>query len=149
MIYVEAPQELEPDRKSIFLAGSITNAEQWQNEVIEGLKDIDIVIFNPRRKNFPMDDPTAAEAQITWEHKYLHKASMISFWFSKETLAPITLFELGTYSALLKPIVIGIDPKYKRKQDVEVQMKLSRPDIKIVYSLEDLIDFLKSLLSYL
>jgi hypothetical protein len=31
-----------------------------------------------------------------------------------------------------------MDPKYPRRFDVEVQMGLDRPDIKIVYSLEDL-----------
>jgi hypothetical protein len=37
-----------------------------------------------------------------------------------------------------KLIVIGMDPAYPRRQDVEIQMKLIRPDIKIVYSLSDL-----------
>ena len=37
-----------------------------------------------------------------------------------------------------KPIFIGVDPKYQRRQDVEIQTKLARPEIEIVYSLEDL-----------
>ena len=37
-----------------------------------------------------------------------------------------------------KPIVIGVHPGYKRKQDVEIQTRLVRPDIQVVYSLEDL-----------
>lgn len=37
-----------------------------------------------------------------------------------------------------KPLFIGIHPNYPRRQDVEIQTSLVRPDIKIVYSLQDL-----------
>lgn len=139
MNYIEAPDQYdEQGERSLFLAGSITGAEDWHTELIKMLEDQDITILNPRRKHFPIEDPTAAEAQIRWEHEHLGKATAISFWFAKGTLSPITLYELGSWSRSEKPMFIGVDPLYLRKADVEIQTKLARPDIKIVYSLEDL-----------
>jgi hypothetical protein len=146
MKYVEAPNTIgslfEP---SIFLAGAISGAEEWQTNLVDKLKDTNIVIFNPRRKNFPIHDPSAAEAQITWEFHHLIRASIISFWFSKETLGPIVLFELGAHLKDNKPILIGMDPKYQRRQDVEIQTRLVRPEITIVYSLDDLSKQIKNI----
>ena len=39
-----------------------------------------------------------------------------------------------------KPVVIGMDPDYSRRLDVEVQTKLKKPHTLIVYGLEDLSD---------
>jgi hypothetical protein len=30
---------------------------------VEALQDLDIAVFNPRRANFPLHDPSAEEAQ--------------------------------------------------------------------------------------
>lgn len=138
MIYIEAPNTTSSSKKSLFLAGSISETSNWQQNVIKEIELLDIVVFNPRRKNFDVDDPTAVEKQITWEFMHLRAADAISFWFAKETLGPIVLFELGAHMMTSKPIVVGIDPDYERKKDVEIQAKLVRPDIKIVYSLEKL-----------
>ena len=140
MVYVEAPDTTESDNKSIFFAGGITGCSDWQTELKEKLKDLDIIIYNPRRKDFPIHDPTAAQAQITWEFQHLRKADAISFWFGPETMQPIVLFELGSWVVSNKPIVVGVDPKYQRKQDVEIQTKLARPELKIVSSLDKLSD---------
>jgi hypothetical protein len=37
-----------------------------------------------------------------------------------------------------KLLFVGIHPNYLRRQDVEIQTALVRPDIRIVYSLEAL-----------
>jgi hypothetical protein len=147
---IEAPKKYSPTKKetSVFLAGGITNCPDWQKKMINLLSDIpDIVIYNPRRKNFPMDDPNAAEVQITWEYNYLKSCDALLFWFSRGSLNPIVLYELGKHlNSSDKKGVIGIDPEYERKQDVEIQTKLSRPDIEIVYSLDDLaMGFLNSI----
>jgi hypothetical protein len=87
-----------------------------------------------------MGDSKEAEKQIVWEYKHLQEADIISFWFDKGSLGPISLYELGKYlHASNKRGFIGIHPEYKRKQDIEIQTNLSRPDIKIVYSLDELI----------
>ena len=148
MIYIEAPiKEFPLAKKSVFLAGGITNCPDWQTEITNQLKDQDIVVFNPRRTNFPIDDPNAAFDQIKWEHEMLRQADIIIFWFCKETMCPIVLYELGAHSMTNKPIIIGVDPDYSRKQDVEVQTQLVRPDVKIVYSLNDLTSELKKMIN--
>lgn len=141
MIYAEALDIIKsglPNR-SVFLAGGITGCPNWQQEMVKLLSDTDLIIFNPRRANFPIDDPSAALGQITWEHNYLRAADTISFWFAKETIQPITLYELGSWSTRLdKDILIGVHPEYPRRQDVEIQTRLVRPNVRIEYSLEDL-----------
>lgn len=140
MIYVEAPHKVEVSKKSIFLAGGITDCPDWQKKVVEKIKDLDIVIYNPRRANFDVSDPNALKMQIEWEHEMLKKADVISFWFCKETIQPITLYELGAHTVTSKPLIIGMDKGYERRDDVEIQTKLERPDTKFVYSLKDLSD---------
>lgn len=142
MDYIEAPKTLGYSlfRKSIFLAGGITNCPEWQKEMVGLLSETDLVLLNPRRENFPIHDPSAALEQITWEYDHLRIANAILFWFPCETLCPIVLYELGAWSMTDKPLFIGVHPQYKRRQDVEVQTGLARPDIEIVYSIQELAD---------
>ncbi len=150
MKYIEAPERYYTGEVSLFLAGGIQNCPDWQQEIRGYFKDIDIVIFNPRRKDFPIGDPNAAYEQIKWECEFLERANMILFWFSRGSLNPIVLFEYGkwlmntrSYNRPLghyKPIFVGIDPEYERKQDVEIQTQLENGFIfsRIQYSLEKL-----------
>lgn len=138
MKYIESPEIYKGKKKSLFLAGGITNCPDWQELMRKALIDTDIVLLNPRRYNFPIGDPNAAEAQIKWEFAHLRKASMILFWFPKETLCPIVLYELGSWSITDKKLFVGVHPEYKRRQDVEIQTRLIRPEIKIVYDLGSL-----------
>jgi hypothetical protein len=144
MKYIECPNTYTGKDFSLFLAGGITSCPPWQTKAIELLKETDLVLFNPKRKDFSLDDINIEEEQIHWEYTHLQKADIISFWFPKETLCPITLYELGKQSMCNKPIFIGVDPEYKRKKDIEIQTKLIRPEIKVVYSLEDLTNQIKS-----
>lgn len=146
-LIIEAPNEIYSIQNSknikLFLAGGITNCPDWQNEIIEAIKSRNILtIYNPRRKVFPIDDANLSDQQISWEFEHLYKSDIISFWFSKGSLNPIVLFELGKYGlspiGKTKTILIGIDPEYQRKEDVEIQTKLENSHIKIVYSLNDL-----------
>lgn len=146
MIYIEAPNDMlihVPEGSvAVFLAGGITNCPDFQSEICDKLKGHpdDLIVFNPRRANFPMHDPSAAEAQIKWEFNYLRKASIISFWFPRETLCPIVLYELGAHSMTKKPLVIGAHPEYARRQDVVIQTSLARPGLPIVDNLEEVIE---------
>lgn len=143
MKYIESPEVYIGREKSLFLAGGITNCPDWQELMRRALIDTDIVLFNPRRHNFPIGDPNAAEAQIKWEYNHLRKASMILFWFPEETLCPIVLYELGSWSITDKKLFVGVHPEYKRRQDVEIQTRLIRPEIKIVYDLGSLANQIK------
>ena len=129
--------------KSLFLAGGITNCPNWQADMVEMLKDTDLTLLNPRRADFPIHDPNAAQAQIKWEHDALRDVHAISFYFPKETICPIVLYELGAWSMTNKPIFVGMHPEYQRRQDVEIQTQLARPEVEIVYSLEALTEQVK------
>lgn len=153
---ITAPNEVyfedKPWVPSIFLAGGITNCPDWQSELIEKfqareaevahtiLKDINsVVLYNPRRENFPIHDPNASEVQICWEYEHLKNADIIIFWFAKGSLNPIVLYELGRWgNSSKKPIIIGCDPEYARTSDVRIQTNLSRPGIRIHTDLNSL-----------
>lgn len=141
MIYIEAPNG--PTRASwslpsVFLAGGITDCVNWQEDVVGRLAHLDIALFNPRRAAFPMHDPAASEEQITWEFNALRDADLILYWFAGgPSVQPIALYELGFFAYLDKPIVVGCDREYLRRRDVEIQMKLARPHLRVRDSLDD------------
>lgn len=140
MQYIEAPNQFVVTREtplSIFVAGGITGCPDWQKQFCELLKDEDVVLLNPRRKDFPINRPSEAKKQIIWEFQHLRLADAIVFWFPHETLCPIVLYELGAWSMTNKKLFVGIDPLYARRADVEIQTSLVRT-IPIVYSVEDL-----------
>jgi Nucleoside 2-deoxyribosyltransferase like len=102
------------------------------------LADESVALLNPRRANFPIGDPSAAMKQIEWEHRHLRMADAILFWFPSETLCPIALYELGAWSMTTKPLFVGVHPEYQRRQDVEIQTRLARPDVAVTHNLSDL-----------
>ncbi len=128
--YHTAGDIINPD-DSIFLAGSISNAADWQTKVALCLRwDTDLNVINPRREIYDGNE----EEQITWEFFYLRFCNIIMFYFSHETLAPITLFEYGKMLERLKhdpykKLYICIHPDYKRKQDVIIQTELENPEL--------------------
>jgi len=146
MQYVEAPRPIGISRESgqLFLAGGITGCPDWQQDMRMLLYETNLTLLNPRRADFPIGDPNAAQEQIQWEHDMLRAATAILFWFPKETICPIVLYELGAWSMTDKFIYVGVHPEFQRKQDVEIQTQLVRPDVEIVYSLEDLASQIRS-----
>ena len=105
-----------------------------------------MILLNPRREDFPIDDPNASYHQIKWEYEHLRKATAILFWFPKETMCPIVLFELGTWVVSDKPLLVGMDREYERKQDVQIQSVLERGDTEFYYSVEELAQATKALI---
>lgn len=119
--------------KSVFLAGSISNAADWQAGVAEKLLPY-FHVFNPRRAGFNSQfDEKEDRIQITWEDFYLKRADIILFNFRPETLAPITLFELGKMLMIKQrswqKIYINICDGYERKNDVIIQTELIDPEV--------------------
>jgi len=49
MKHVKCPEESDGGKRSVFLAGGITGCEDWQDEIVEMLKDTNFVLLNPRR----------------------------------------------------------------------------------------------------
>lgn len=131
--YFEAPTPWEPatnwlPEPCIFLAGGITNCSDWQSYARE-LLDPRWTIFNPRRSNFDISDPTESKRQIEWEFEFLDRANVILFWFAGgPSPQPITLYEFGRHLALRSSrILVGCDDDYSRRFDVITQYRLARP----------------------
>lgn len=138
MRYIEALDEWRWEGTSVFLAGGVTGCPNWQQDMRGLLSDTNLILFNPRRTHFPIGDPNAAQAQIAWEYNHLREATTILFWFPCETLCPIVLYELGAWSMTNKPIFVGVHPDYQRRKDIEIQTRLVRPEVEVIYTLEDL-----------
>lgn len=142
MEVITAPERYEEsyDNREIkvFLAGGITNCPNWQKEVINHIVgDADqslldrLVIFNPRRDDFPIDDPTAAVEQITWEYKYINRCDLFTMYFCEKEIQPICLYELGKWVGKYDDLrlIVTASEKYPRLTDIDVQTKAitSRP----------------------
>jgi hypothetical protein len=144
LIYIECPDEVPSCTcpVSLFLAGSITGAWDWQAHISAKLVKImpeDAYVLNPRRREFNVSDPSASEMQIVWEFNALEGATAILFWFAKGTLSPITMYELGRATLTKKTIFVGVEPGFYREFDIQLQLSLARPGVHIVHSLESLV----------
>ncbi len=152
-IVIEAPNEIysleNQSNTKIFLAGGITNCPNWSSKLIKLIEHPHLTIYNPRRKKYPIDNSKITEEQIIWEFNHLRDSDIISFWFSDGSINPIVLLELGKYGlSSNKKIFIGIDENYERKEDVIIQTKLARPDIQIVFSIDELAQQIMDYLNY-
>jgi hypothetical protein len=164
MKYIEAPscECLNVPYPSVFFAGTITGAKDWQKNLFERIRLCNGTVYNPRREHFDFNDPNESAVQIEWEYIQLHQADIISFYFSHETLGPITLFELGAalernlMSPKKQKILIYCEPEYRRKFDVEFQTQLilktynsmivDGPKEDFVFYYDDYDEFVKNLI---
>ena len=96
-----------------------------------------VVDVDGKRNRWMMDDPDAAQEQITWEYYALNGSDCVSFWFCRETICPIVLFELGACMERKQDFIVGMDPDYQRRQDVEIQVGLRHPGKIINLTLDD------------
>lgn len=131
--------ELDDNEVVVFLAGGITNCPNWQENVINELRSSEdelenLVVINPRRENFPIDDPNASNDQITWEFNALEACDIFSMYFcDSPSDQPICMYELGRNiykkseedESYEKRIVITCEKGYKRRGDVEIQTELA------------------------
>lgn len=148
MKFVECPAVLSrvmPGETVVFMAGGITGCTDWQNKVKRWVTrdkytrgNPGVVMINPRRYDFDVNDPTASQKQIEWEFMHLNMATDIYFWFPKKGKCMITLFELGWALGEGKNVCVGVEPGYLREEDVRLQVGLRRPWLEIHSSLESL-----------
>lgn len=131
------------DEIMVFLAGGITNCENWQKEVIDYLESLNqwetekLVIFNPRRNKWPKNgDIEEIKRQIEWEYDYLNKCDIFSMYFTntEKSDQPICFYELGKYVGSSKNYndhnhccVISYQEGFKRSFDLEIQVGLVYP----------------------
>lgn len=124
----------------VFLAGGITNCDNWQNSVIDRIKQEEfghnVVIANPRRESFPdTNNEKSFYKQVEWEFNMLEQANIFSVFFANsESVQPITMYELGRNIVRMKEkfpedysirTIISVQRGYGRTQDVLVQTDLA------------------------
>ena len=96
MRVVTAPEKYTRQEKDVFvfLAGGITNCSQWQKEVIKELSGNEfehLVLFNPRRDNFPIDEGLFESwKQIEWEFDAIKNCDI--FLFGSTVVSQISRF---------------------------------------------------------
>ena len=150
MRVITAPEEykIQDDEVTVFLAGGICGCENWQYDVIQKLKEIDdkerregregldkLVLFNPRRENFPIGDRLESWNQIKWEFNALERCNIFSMYFcSGDSDQPICMYELGRNIVRMQQryatdwygrIIVSVEDGYKRKDDVVTQLSLA------------------------
>lgn len=144
MQIITAPQSFtkKDDDVLLFLAGGIQNCKEWQKEFIGYCNEFNpnygqhLVIFNPRRDNFPIHDKNAAREQIQWEFEWLEKVDIFSMYFDGPTVSdqPICFYELGRHlnrmitkwpNEYQNRVVLTVSPEFKRFQDVIIQTELA------------------------
>ena len=64
---------------------------------------------------------------------------MVLFWFPKESLCPIALFELGKELESGSRVVIGVHPEYSRRFDVITQVRCYDPEFPVYDELADVV----------
>ncbi|WP_372365398.1 nucleoside 2-deoxyribosyltransferase domain-containing protein [Candidatus Uabimicrobium sp. HlEnr_7] len=145
---IKAPQKVEwSNKKSVFLAGSIDGGASvnWQITAENALKDLDILVFNPRRDDWDsswkqsIEDPQFKE-QVEWELDQLDSATHILMYFAPDGKSPITLLELGLH-AVRDNIVLVCSKNFWRRGNVEIVA--ARYNIPLYENLEQGLEVLR------
>ncbi len=116
--------EKSPFERNVFLAGTIEmgNSEDWQSKVVDLLSVYPIGVFNPRRIIPPLEKFEIIE-QINWELNSINFCNIIFMYLAKETISPISLYELGLlqgFHANNKKVVLYCEAGYLRDLNVLV-----------------------------
>ncbi|KAF2474536.1 uncharacterized protein BDR25DRAFT_254743 [Lindgomyces ingoldianus] len=135
---------------SLFLAGSIEmgNAIRWQQHMANILRDLPITITNPRRGHWdknarPLPTDKTFRAQVEWELNAMTKATVICFFFDKNTKSPVTLLELGLWASSGKIVVCCPDGFWKGGN---VDIVCERYKVPCVKTFEALVPEVKKML---
>ena len=119
---------LPPSGAKIFLAGSIDcdNDEHWRKQITEHIKtewfeqtenNESITIYSPRREDgwsFDLENEQAA-----WDISMMNNADYIILHLTGESLSPVSLLELGTFSSNPK-LYFSVNDDYVRKNIAEL-----------------------------
>jgi hypothetical protein len=141
------PNTIPTKGNAVFLAGSIEqdHAENWQDYLINQLDHKNLLILNPRRKDWDQDwkeeieNPQFME-QVEWELKGQERANLIVMYFDPNTQSPISLLELGLF-AQTKKMLVCCPKGYWKKGNVDIVCR--RYDIPQVDNLNELVKSIK------
>jgi len=143
---IKAPESIKGVTNGVFLAGSIEmgKAVDWQTEIAEKCKDVDVTFFNPRRDDWDSTWEQTIEndnfrEQVEWELDALDKAKKIVIYIDPKTTSPITLLELGLHAK--DNICVCCPEGFYRKGNVDIVCK--KHNIPMVDDIDGLIEWIK------
>ena len=120
------PSPVTVTKPSVILFGNIDKRTgvDWRDELASALSNLPIEILNPDRKDW---DSTWVEdisfpkfkEQVEWEMSYAQIADIIVFHFAPDTLAPVSLLELGMYANTGK-VIVCCHPEFKKRGNVQI-----------------------------
>jgi hypothetical protein len=130
---VEAPVEHAPtpDRgAAVFLAGGTSGCPDRQRETRlrrgHGCRGAVLAAYPGARR------PAAAHRQIVREHRQPYLADVILLSFAAATgVQSISSYESGTHATRGADMVVGADPGYLRRLDIEEQPALAWPGMTV------------------
>jgi hypothetical protein len=138
---------VQNSRISVFLAGSIEmgKAEDWQTKVINDLKNFDVDILNPRRRDWDSSweqsiNNKQFSEQVNWELDSLIKSDVILLYLQPNTQSPISLLELGLFADKNK-VIVCCPNGFWRKGNVDIVC--NRFDIPVFETLDEAVKELK------
>jgi len=123
---VYPPNPISNHGKAIFLAGSIEmgKANNWQDYLVQNIDHSNLVILNPRRKDWDnswkeeIENPQFYE-QVNWELLALERADLIVMYFDPNTKSPISLLEFGLF-AKSKKMIVSCPRGFWKKGNIDV-----------------------------
>lgn len=149
---IQAPGHYNPkDGTTIFLAGSIDQGKEstfWQSKVVKALANVDVMVLNPRRDDWSSDWEQDAHAepfrsQVLWEKEGMESADLIFFCFTKDSKAPISMYELGRYGNT-KDCIVCVEEGFYRQGNLDLYCEFDH--ITIWHDLDEAIADLRTVL---
>ncbi len=141
-----------------FLAGSIEQgkAEEWQQEVIDLLREKNVIIYNPRRLDWndkleqDKDNANFYE-QVNWELDHIEKADIVLMYFDPASKSPISLLELGILTAYPNKLLVCCPQGFWRKGNIDIvcqryNIKMTESKAEFLKKIQE-IDFAKKRLN--
>jgi hypothetical protein len=150
--YIEAPVDYEwevLDGPVVYVAGGITGADDWQHHyAVPRLlgSPYPVVVVNPRRHEFNVDDDAMHAEQVVWEYRHLNleQNTVVMVWFPDSRVEhPIAWFEFGMALARTgrgRQLVVGCHPNYVRAKDVRLQWQCYRSGQRLYTTLPETVD---------
>ncbi|KAF2844613.1 hypothetical protein T440DRAFT_473246, partial [Plenodomus tracheiphilus IPT5] len=130
---------------TVFTAGSIEMgaAVNWQRLMVTQLSHLPITVCNPRKGKWDQSITQQAtdkffKQQVDWELDALEQADVICFFFDTETKTPVSLFELGLWSASDK-VVVCCGEKYWKAGNVQLTIKCVEKFEQLVPLVEEML----------
>lgn len=141
---IKAPNKFDTSKYSVFLGGAIDQGKSvdWQSKVVQALSDLDnIVVLNPRREEWDESweqckDCEPFRGQVLWEIGAQEKCDLILYVYTKDSKAPITMFENGAWGTK-KDCIVCVEEGFYRQGNLDIYME--HFNIPIYHNLDEMI----------